>query len=411
MVAMTRAPAVALAALAAWTLSSACLSSCLALPHYEPPPSALSYAEDSGGATVAAEGFVLHFAGGTGFHFPDVLAIDGVNTLGRDATAPCYAEDGVGLVLYPTPRISANTSAAVTTSQLTATMRGPAVVQVRIDWSSQFTCSNNHPGGSSLYTVFLDGRIVRYDALDEYSMADTSSPACACDPREHQGFQIESFWTFNPTKFATVSVPGGGTAGAVPLPTDPNAPFQSQNFYVACLDSGPYQVGVAWAHASGTGMPKILISPTQAAFTRERTGGFVSTLDPLRWDTNNAVFIEHAGCKKAIDRANEHASASSLAVNGAPTMVSQINGIYGGDPASDGKPGVHVAPGHVELAGPVNGSFAVWLRFTSSVDGVRAQLAGKTGAWYVLQRIDDTGWIAWFRDPLTTGETIAIETN
>ena len=37
--------------------------------------------------------------------------------------------------------------------------------------------------------------------------------------------------------------------------------------------------------------------------------------------------------------------------------------------------------------------------------------AGKTGAWYVLQRIDAANWIAWFRDPLMPGETIAIETD
>src|SRR5439155_19473021 len=108
MVAMTgAASAAALAALA--------VPACLSPPPYEPPSSAMTYAEENGGATVAAEGFVLHFASGNGFHFPDVLAIDGANTLGRDATAPCYAEDGVGLVLYPTPRISASGSAAVTT--------------------------------------------------------------------------------------------------------------------------------------------------------------------------------------------------------------------------------------------------------------------------------------------------------
>ena len=414
MVAMTRAARAALLAPAA--LAALATTACLSTPAYEPPPSALTFGDDTGGgggASVSAEGFVLHFAGGAGFHFPDVHAVDGTNIIGRDTTAPCYAEDGVGLVLFPTPRISALTGALVTTSQITATMRGPAVTQVRIDWSSQFVCSNNHPGGSSLYTVFLDGRIVRHDSLDDQTTAQTSSLACACDANHNQGFQIASYWTFNPAAFSTLTVPGS-TNGPIPLPKDPLMPFRSPNFYVGCLDAGSYQVGFAWSTSTDVaGTPKIVATPTQVVFSRERTGGFVSTFDPLLWGTNDAVFVEHTGCKKALERASEHAQPSSLSVGGKPIAVSLVNGIYAGDPGQGGvpgKPGVKLPPGRVELTGPVGSSFAVWLQFTSGVDAVRAQLAGKTGAWYVLQRIDATSWIAWFRDPLMAEETIAIET-
>lgn len=395
--------AAALAALAA--------TACLSVPPYQPPASALTYTEAGGGASISGEGFVLHFAGGPGFHFPDALTVDGINTISSAAT-PCYAESGVGMVLYPTPRINAATS-VVTTSQLTPTMRGPAVIQVRVDWSSEFTCSDNHPFGSSLYTVFLDGRIVRHDSLDDHMVAPTSLNTCACDPMEHQGFQIESFWTFDSKPFTTFSVPDGGTNGVLPMPADVSTSFQKTNFYVTCLDAGRYQIGVALSRSKTiVGTPKTAILPTLAVFDREQSGGFNSTFDPLLWDTNDAVFVEHgSGCKKVLERAEEHASASSLVVNGDPIPVSLVNGIYGGDAGEDGKLGVKVPAGRVELAGPINGSFAAWLRFTSDVDGVRAQLAGKTGAWYVLQRVDAANWIAWFRDPLMPGETIAIETD
>ena len=387
-------------------------TACLSAPPYQPPPSALTYTEEAGGATVSAEGFALRFAS-TGFHYPDRLAVDGIDTLGHDSKTPCFAEDGVGMVIYPTPRISASTKATVTTSEIRPIMRGPAMIQVQVDWSSQFTCANNYPFGSSLYTVFLDGRIVRHDSIDDHTPADASMMACACDPMEHQGFQIESFWTLNPSAFKMYSVPDGGTVGAIPLPSAPADNFDHTNFYVACLDAGPYQVAIALSRSKDiAGTPKTVITPTSAVFDRERTGGFVSMLDPLLWDTNDAVFVEHgAGCKKALERAEEHASASSLLVNGEPATVSLVNGIYGGDVGDGGKPGVKVPTGGVALAGPINSSFAVWLRFTSDVDGVRAQLAGKTGAWYVLQRIDAASWIAWFRDPLMAGETIAIETD
>lgn len=407
MVAMTR-PAAAAAAAA---IAAGALAGCLSLPPYDPPASTLSYHDDDGGgASISGEHFAMHFSGGPGFHFPSFLGIDGADTLGHDTTAPCYGEDNVGLVLFPTPRIAANTTAPVTTGAHAPTLRGPAVVQVRVDWSSQFTCSNNHPGGSSLYTAFPDGRIVRHDALDDLNMSNISSLACACDAGHNQGFQVVSYWTFNPAKFATITVPGS-TNGAMPLPRDPAMSYQSPNFYVGCLDGGDYQLGVGWNMSGGiSGTPKISATPTQVVFSRERTGGFVSTLDPLRWETNDALFIEHAGCKKALDRATEHAVPSMLTIAGHPTAVSLIDGIYGGDAGDGGRPGVTVPLGRVEITGPVNSSFAVWLEFSAAVDGVRPQLAGRTGAWYVLQRIGATGWIAWFRDPLTAGETIAIET-
>lgn len=406
MVALTRA---ALASVVAAVPAAGCLS----IPRYEPPPSALSYAEDgSGGATVATGDFALHFASGPGFHFPDALTIGGTDVIDHEATAPCYGEDGVGLMISPTPRISAATGAPVTTNQLTPTLRGPAVVQVRVDWNSQFTCADNRPGGSALYTVFLDGRIVRRDAIDDQRPGNFARDDCACDAGHSQGFQIASFWTLDPAAFMTITVPGS-TSGAMRLPSDPAAPFVNTNFYVACLDAAGYQVAVAWSRSPEiVGTPRIFASPAQLVFSRERTGGFVSTLDPLAWTTNDALFVERGGCKTAIARATEHSDAAKLTVDGAaaPIEVSLVDGIYGGDRGDGTAPGIPVSPGRVELTGPVNGSFAVWLRFSTAVDGVRAALAGRTGAWYVLQRIDDTSWIAWFRDPLMAGETIALET-
>jgi len=210
--------------------------------------------------------------------------------------------------------------------------------------------------------------------------------------------------------FSTITVPGS-TNGAMPLPRDQVSSFESPNFYVGCLDGGAYQVGVGWSMSDDIpGNPRMAASATQVIFSRERTGGFVSTFDPLSWRTNDAIFIERTGCKKALDRATEHAKPSSLSVGGVATAVSLVNGIYGGDAGAGGKPGVPVRPGRVEITGPVGGSFAVWLQFSSAVDAVRPQLAGKTGAWYALQRVDATSWIAWFRDPLAAGETIAIDT-
>ena len=49
-------------------------------------------------------------------------------------------------------------------------------------------------------------RIVRHDSIDDRNMSDTSSLACACDAKHNQGFQIVSYWTFNPAMFSTINV-------------------------------------------------------------------------------------------------------------------------------------------------------------------------------------------------------------
>ena len=93
-------------------------------------------------------------------------------------------------------------------------------------------------------------------------------------------------------------------------------------------------------------------------------------------------------------------------------MPSDRDGIYGGDDDGDdsnGEPGIAPANDRAVLTGAVTSSYAVWVRFSRPVDAVRATRDGAKLPSYLPQRVDDRSWIVWFRDPLSTGQTIAIE--
>src|SRR6185436_3802634 len=133
-----------------------------------------------------------------------------------------------------------------------------------------------------------------------------------------------------------------------------------------------------------------------------------SKLFAYTWDNSTALFIEHAGCNAALARAAEHVAAPAISINGETIAPSVRDGIYG-SVGSDGEPGVPLATDRVEVTGATVGSFAVWLRFPHATDGLRATVEGKSGAWYLPQRVDDHAWLVWFRDPISAVQTIVIE--
>ncbi|HEY6176824.1 MAG TPA: hypothetical protein VIX73_20350, partial [Kofleriaceae bacterium] len=399
--------AVAVAALAA-----PCATACLSTPPFE-PVGALSYADDGNGGTITALDAKLHFASGPGFHLPDALTIDGTNVFGHNAGEICFAPDEVGLAIAPTPRISAHGTGAATMNQLTPTLRGPAAVQLQLDWSSQFTCSNNRPAGRSTYTMFPDGRIVRHDTLmDARPDMSTSANACACDPSgAGHGVTVSEFWTFATAPFHTILIPED-LPDPQQLPTGGAPALSRDSFYTACLDAGNYRVAFAQHTTADNvilGRPKIVATSSEITFSREKDVG-QSMIDPLDWETSDAVFVERRDCNAAIKRAREHWMPSQLTVNGAPHPLSLIDGIYGGD-GGDG-PGIAIGE-HATISGTVNSSFAVWLTFDTRHDIIHATMPGqtpeKTGAWYALQRVPGTtSWILWFRDPIETGQMIDV---
>jgi hypothetical protein len=400
--------------LPAWTLAALPAAACLSTPSYK-PEAAVSYTEEgtgqAAGATVTGTGtgFSLHFPG-TGFHFPDQLSIDGVNVLGHDTMASCFDENEAGFQLSPSYRISGDSgapSASITRNELHPVLRGPAVVQVGLDWAMHLGKSQHTTSGTSTFTVFLDGRIVRHDKLLDAGTPAAHVGECQCLPGTGDNFNISSYWTFSRDALPSLFAPGP-VSGPLPLPDVNGEPS-------ACFSGAAYQVATAFrapASEIDTDLLSIRDAGSMLKYIHFNAIG-ATQLDGLSWEDRSALFIDRSSCPTAFGRAKEYLDLAPLTINDAPVMLSENDGIYGGD-TGNGHPGLALGTNRAVITGKLVSAFAVWLEFKSSVDLLRATRTGgpaPTGAWYIPQQVDSHTWIVWFRDPLADLQTIVIEPN
>jgi len=395
-------------AVTAVVVAAVSTTGCFDIPPYQPQTS-VSYIDDKGGGGGTAKGadFSLHFAGG-GFHLPDKLTIGSIDDVLGHASEGCHDENEVGITIAPTLRINADSKATQVTNGLMPVLRGPAAVQVKLDWASQFACTDNSsvlPKGTSTFTVFPDGRIVRDDRLDDPNPQSPPAPVadvCICDPNEMttSGFTVSSYWTLAQEHFQSLYSPDPTTFPIMAEITSPST---------ACIAGDAFQVGFAWPTMDQS---TIHGAGTLIAFGRYNIINNTGMLDTFPWENSLAMFIERGGnCMTTLAHAKAYntPSTSALSINGSqPISASIHDGIYGGAGAN-GPPGIRVTADRVELTGTVGNSFAVWLQFPHAVDALRATLPGMTGPWYVPQQVANDSWIVWFRDALSANQTITIE--
>lgn len=402
---------------AAVVAASALGAACLSIPPFT-PTRLLMYTPDGSGGLVTTTSFAslqfsLHFGSGSGFHFPDELKIENSdNLLGHDDTVLCYDENVAGLSLYPTPRISTDITTPVTAppikNDLVAVWTGPAVVQVQLDWTTQFGCNHTRaPQGTSTFTVFPDGRIVRHDQLRDPMPLQISAGTCKCDnyvdsTTTPDYFIIESYWTFARGSQSPYSLSMDGASAMGPLPTMRNT--DTVNTGAFCLDSGHYQLASLQAAPDGSAQ----VFGTERLIGHRHQLQFGGTLDTLPGDASSALFlsVEDSGCSRASKRMFK---PPTVTIDGQTVSASPVNGLYGGDPGSGTGPGFAMSvDGHSTLQADAV-PFAVWLRFQSAVDGVRATAKDVPMLKYTPQRIDDQNWIVWFPDSLVAGKPIQLE--
>lgn len=424
---------------AAVTAASALGTACFDIQPYKGPPLVSLHPEDTGGAIVAPQqdNITLHFAS-TGFHLPDLLQIDNTDVMGH-ATSPCWGESGTGFAVMPMPRVSGDPlegGVPAMNSDLQATMSGPVVVQMKTTWSTRWsfaagstTCSTDMAhvsSGSSTFTVFPDGHIVRHDVLTEANpkleQLTTDHCTCADMPKAPNAFILSSYWAFNramfPTQFGGGDSGGGGDNGPEQLNLGSSYDVSSPETAV-CFDgaSGQVQIATVWRLPPGSGGAK----PNAAAVGFDKVVShdlqkpILTKLD-FPWDVHGALYIERSNCTAALKRTLDYTAPQQLTISSSrgtvSSLPSELDGIYGGDPGESGSPGIDVSDGTTTLnGGPLSGSFVVWLRFPRSVIVPTATRAGATLGWYRPQRINDREWLVWIQDALQAGETITIRPN
>ena len=390
------------------------LSGCFSVPPYAPDEAVTFTAAGTGGVVAggltAGPRFELRFPDGDGFHFPDALMVDGSDVLGHDPGQACNQEDELGILFSPSPRISATGGAPRVTSLLRSELPGPAVVQMKLDWATRLGCNGErNPGGTSTFTVFPDGRIVRHDTISDPSSSDISASQCSCPgagSRVGSGFVISTFWTLARAAFSKFKH-SGQPDDSLELPAPGSELGTSPGW--SCMHDSARQVTLAWSDNSAVrirGYDQLIGLGFE--FTNSINGSMPGAFS---LEYGSALFIgRSAGCEDAEARTLEYFEPSTLTVNGAAVKPSARDGIYGGDPGDGGLPGVELREGdHFELTGPVKYPYAVWLRFPRAVDALRAVRNGATGVWYVPQQVDERSWIIFFKDPLQSGQTIKVE--
>lgn len=391
------------------------------------------FTEDGTGGNVDGGWFRVHFSNiPTGFHFPDLLAIDGVDHLGHAPAANCHAEDATGMALHPSERIAAYTAANIGTNLLTAPLlRGPGVVQVLVDWTTMVAgedASMNpvtlQAQGSSRYTIFPDGKIVRYDHMDDVAGVGniilTTSIDCASSTAG--GWYPTSFTTLaNLAGSETLFNGSAVAADSLPTTNGLNDMVEQSN---VCLDYGTRRFAFAWRGVAQNDLSTRIRAPNVDvfAFVFDFTNLHNATTIPdFSFVGESAMFLDRGPENCMASGLSAAANAWSLPVTSHPAITfawsggsmlmrpGNLDGIYGG---SGGPVMVPVPVTSLTLTGNLTTTFAVWLDFDRPVSSITVTKPGGLGPYYVAQPVETTTdeWVIWFRDPLAAGQTITIST-
>jgi len=171
----------------------------------------------------------------TGAKLPThLISNDGFEYLGTSTA--CAADSGIGFTLAPALTVAGGSPAS--TSTLTVIDSGPGVVKVRVAFNSEYSCPTaTMVSGSTDFTIFPDGRIVREDSVTPTTQVLTPSASCGCASAQ-QNFTFSSAWTFD-------------GAGATQIQGDNSA--VAPDVFLACTMYGATHpgLGVSFANIAG----------------------------------------------------------------------------------------------------------------------------------------------------------------
>jgi hypothetical protein len=170
----------------------------------------------------------------TGAKLPIQLTANGEDYLGTSSA--CATDSGVGFTLAPAITVAGGSPAS--TSTLTVVDPGPGVVKVRVAFDTAYSCPvATTISGTSDFTIFPSGRIVREDSVTPTTQELTPSATCGCATAQ-QNFTFSSAWTFD-------------GAGATQVQED-NSPVAADVF-LACTMYGTTHPGLAVSFANISG--------------------------------------------------------------------------------------------------------------------------------------------------------------
>ena len=299
---------------------------------------------------VTGTEFELHFPqmGLSRITLPDRLTVGGVDVLGQ--LGGCSSEDAVGLAIYPVLSLSAHESPTNASSTPRVIAMGPAFAQVSVTWDAPFACPTTvlSATGTSTFTAFPDGRIVRDDRITPTTtMLAGGGAACGCGTASADYF-VTSFLTLQDQYFNHMAWEDGLIHELViPVPM-PNDWIDQPNPGWVCLDgpepsSGHRRVGITWPGplpTSDTGGTRI--KPNPASTTLIYDWLYAAPTVPTGERATQSAWFVGTGADATCDELTMAPMASAFArprqlsalVDGASMMIAldQPTGIYVIDP-------------------------------------------------------------------------------
>ncbi len=271
--------------------------------------------------TVTTADLLLRFPRSP-INLPDQLQIGGVEVL--DEQDGCGYENKIGLAVYPVYAMTTGTQTWPTatgdthTSSLAQLATGPAFAQARVSWSGTFHCASTPStvSGSSTFTIFPDGRIIRDDQITSPTSVALASVNCGCGSASGSYF-LTSYLSLLTQRFSHLTydaIPTGTPApveAAFAALVDGNS-VDAPNPRWACLEnrnaSAQRRIGVAWGGnvpaTTGDGGTRIKLDivgqPTPSATLIYDWANDATTLGTTARDVQVAWFVA-AGAGASCD--------------------------------------------------------------------------------------------------------------
>jgi hypothetical protein len=325
----------------------------------------------------------------TGAMLPSALYANGENYLGTSTA--CADDSGIGFTIAPALTVAGGSPAS--TSTVTVIDPGPGVAKVRVEFNSAYSCpAATAISGTSDFTFFPSGRIVREDSVTPTTQVLAPSATCGCASAQ-QNFTFSSAWTFD-------------GVGATQVQDD-NSPVAPDVFLACTMYGTTYPgLGVSFANISG-------------AHTRFHTGAtathaidFAADATSLTTDTKQMTSAIQIGTmQKGTSVVTETCHELLVPLVDVPLQIgtetypyTDHDGIY-----RDVNGGAHTeAFDIVATTAPVPPGFAVSLDLGGADPATTVRTPDLGVAVGIPQHEADTHYLIFFPDGLGVGETITI---
>jgi hypothetical protein len=362
---------------ARWVVSTLLASACAAVPQNPLARDPLIDVDRTTGRVATRAAAPIQFVielGDRDVRMPQSIFIDGID---RVASESCPTESGIGIGVFPAlDAVAPMRGGPAATGGLVVDWAGPVIARLHVTWMTAYTCGGSQQAsGTSTFTIFPNGRIVRHDVATPSTTTLSVIASCGCGGSSPMSFT--SFWAFT----ATQVVNPDGSPWSTGSPT-------------GCAVYPNHTIGIAWSDSNTHVRQTSAIS----AFVHDWAAD-VTTLQPTQQEVFSAIILSKqtaaANCGGVLTDLDDF----PITIAGAQISTDD-GGVYTDARKHAGRveiTSLRVVPKGFTISLDV-GEFAAVSRTPSVADD----------RWYAAQS-DGTHTLFWFRDGLQVGQTIAIE--